>query len=293
MNRRGIVLAGGTGTRLHPLTRGISKQLLPIYDKPMVYHPLSVLMLAGLREVMVITTPRDRPAFEALLGDGSELGMRIVHAEQDRPEGIAQAFLIAEPFLDGAPSTLILGDNLFFGPGLTRRLKEVAARTTGATVFAHPVKDPTAYGVVELDDDGRPSSLEEKPAQPASDLAVTGLYFVDERVVDIVSTLKPSARGELEITDVSRRYLEDGHLSVEQLGRGFAWLDTGTHDSLLDASSFVATIERRQGFKIACVEEIAWRNGWIDDAQLRRLGDALGATEYGRYLHALADGGKR
>ncbi|ARJ42070.1 glucose-1-phosphate thymidylyltransferase [Pantoea alhagi] len=281
---KGIILAGGSGTRLHPITRGISKQLLPIYDKPMIYYPLSVLMLAGIREILIITTPDDMPHFQRLLGDGSEFGIRLAYATQPSPDGLAQAFIIGETFLNGEPSCLALGDNIWFGQGFSPKLKKVAARTQGATVFGYQVMDPERFGVVEFDDDFRAISLEEKPVKPRSNWAITGLYFYDSQVVEFARQVKPSSRGELEITSINQRYLEQGELSVELLGRGFAWLDTGTHDSLIEASTFVQTVEKRQGFKIACLEEIAWRNGWLDDDGLRRAAQALQKTGYGQYL---------
>ncbi|URQ60630.1 glucose-1-phosphate thymidylyltransferase RfbA [Pantoea alhagi] len=281
---KGIILAGGSGTRLHPITRGISKQLLPIYDKPMIYYPLSVLMLAGIREILIITTPDDMPHFQRLLGDGSEFGIRLAYAAQPSPDGLAQAFIIGETFLNGEPSCLALGDNIWFGQGFSPKLKKVAARTQGATVFGYQVMDPERFGVVEFDDDFRAISLEEKPVKPRSNWAITGLYFYDSQVVEFARQVKPSSRGELEITSINQRYLEQGELSVELLGRGFAWLDTGTHDSLIEASTFVQTVEKRQGFKIACLEEIAWRNGWLDDDGLRRAAQALQKTGYGQYL---------
>ena len=287
--RRGIVLAGGSGTRLHPATRAVSKQLLPVYDKPMVYYPLTTLMLAGIREVLVISTPHDLPLFERLLGDGSAWGMRLAYAEQASPDGIAQALVIAEDFLEGAPSALVLGDNLFFGYGFSERLQRADARTAGATVFGYRVTDPQRYGVVAFGSDGRATDIVEKPARPPSDVAVTGLYFYDQHAPAYVRALRPSARGEYEITDLNRRYLQQGALHVEALGRGFAWLDTGTHASLLQASTFVATLEQRQGLSIGAPEEVAWRQGWIDDAQLRALAEPLRSTSYGRSLLRLLD----
>lgn len=289
---KGIILAGGSGTRLFPVTRGISKQLLPVYDKPMIYYPLSVLMLAGIREILVITTPHDAPGFKALLGDGTDWGIRIAYAEQPRPEGLAQAFLIGRDFLDGSPCALILGDNIFYGHGLTGQLRAAAGRADhGATVFAYHVPDPERYGVVAFDDTGRATSIEEKPKQPKSNWAVTGLYFYDSRVVDVAAGITPSARGELEITDVNAFYLNDGSLTVERMGRGYAWFDTGTHDSLLDAGNYVRTIDKRQGLKISAPEEVACRMGFIDAAQLRTLGETMNKNDYGRYLRQLADEG--
>ncbi len=290
--RLGIVLAGGAGTRLHPITLAQSKQLLPVYDKPMVYYPLATLMLAGIRRVLLITTPDDQPQFRRLLGDGSHWGMELVYALQPRPNGLAEAFLIGRDFLAGRPSCLVLGDNIFFGHGLTARLRAASARTSGATVFAYWVSDPERYGVVEFDGEGRAVSIEEKPAKPRSHWAVTGLYFYDGRASDYAATLRPSPRGELEITDLNRCYLEEGTLRVERLGRGYAWLDTGTHESLLQAATFVQTLEQRQGLRICCPEEIAWQNGWIDDEALRTLAAPLARTGYGRYLLGLLERGR-
>jgi glucose-1-phosphate thymidylyltransferase len=286
---KGIILAGGSGSRLYPVTRGISKQLVPVYNKPMVYHPLSTLMLAGIREILVITTPEDAPAFERLLGDGGDLGIRIAYAVQPRPEGLAQAFIIGREFIGGDGVALALGDNVFYGHDLPRALQSAAARTSGATVFAYRVRDPQRYGVVAFDAEGRPTDIEEKPASPRSNFAVTGLYFYDNRVVDIAAKLKPSRRGELEITDVNRVYLEARALHVERLGRGFAWLDTGTYDALLQASNFIQAIEERQGLMVACVEEIAFRLGWITRDHLRRIAEPMKHNTYGQYLLAILD----
>lgn len=283
-NRKGIILAGGSGTRLYPITQAISKQLLPVYDKPMIYYPLSVLMLAGIREVLIINTPHEQALFKHLLGDGSQWGMRIEYAAQPSPDGLAQAYLIGREFLDGKPSCLVLGDNIFHGPGLTAMLKRADQRDHGATVFGYWVRDPERYGVAEFDAQGKVIGLEEKPAQPRSNYAVTGLYFYDGRASDFATGLQPSVRGELEITDLNRRYLDDDSLHLEQLGRGYAWLDTGTHQSLLEASNYIETIEARQGLRVCCPEEIAYYNGWIDAGQLTALAQPLIKNGYGKYL---------
>ena len=285
--RRGIILAGGSGTRLYPITRAISKQLLPVYDKPMIYYPLSALMLAGIREVLIINTPHEQALFQQLLGDGSQWGMDIRYAVQPSPDGLAQAYLIGREFVDGKPSCLVLGDNIFHGDGFTAVLRRAGARNTGATVFGYWVRDPERYGVAEFDRTGRVVGLEEKPANPRSNYAVTGLYFYDGRASEFAASLRPSARGELEITDLNRCYLEEGSLHLEALGRGYAWLDTGTHQSLIEASNFIAAVEARQGLRVCCPEEIAWFNGWIGDDDLERLAAPLAKSGYGQYLLSL------
>ena len=291
--RKGIILAGGSGTRLHPATLAISKQLLPVYDKPMIYYPLSTLMLAGIREILIISTPQDTPRFTQLLGDGSQWGLNLQYAVQPSPDGLAHAFLIGEQFLDGAPSALVLGDNIFYGHDFQKLLRDADAQQTGSTVFAYHVQDPERYGVAEFDAQGRVLSLEEKPKVPKSNYAVTGLYFYDAQVVELAKSLKPSARGELEITDLNTLYLQQGQLNVQLMRRGYAWLDTGTHDSLLEAGQFIATLEQRQGLKVACPEEIAFRAGWIDAAQLEQLAQPLLKNGYGKYLVQCLKGGVR
>ena len=289
---KGIILAGGSGTRLYPITKGVSKQLLPIYDKPMIYYPLSVLMLAGIQDILIITTPEDKESFERLLGDGSQFGVRLQYAIQPSPDGLAQAFIIGEAFIGNSNVCLVLGDNIFYGQGFTPMLKQAVARAKGATVFGYQVKDPERFGVVEFDDQKRAISLEEKPMHPKSHFAVTGLYFYDNQVIQIAKQVKPSERGELEITTVNRMYLERGDLNVELLGRGFAWLDTGTHASLLEAAQFVETLEKRQGYKVACLEEIAFNHGWLSKEQVLSTGQSMSKNDYGQYLISLVEQGR-
>ena len=291
MNTKGIILAGGSGTRLYPITKGVSKQLLPIYDKPMIYYPISVLMLAGIQDILIITTPEDKESFERLLGDGSQFGVRLQYAIQPSPDGLAQAFIIGEEFIGDSNVCLVLGDNIFYGQGFTPMLKQAVARQKGATVFGYQVKDPERFGVVEFDEHKRAISLEEKPKQPKSNFAVTGLYFYDNDVIQIAKEVKPSDRGELEITTVNQMYLERGDLNVELLGRGFAWLDTGTHASLLEAAQFVETLEKRQGYKVACLEEIALNNGWLSKEQVLQIGQSMSKNDYGQYLISLVEQG--
>lgn len=288
---KGIILAGGSGTRLYPITKGVSKQLLPIYDKPMIYYPLSVLMLAGIQDILIITTPEDRESFERLLGDGSQFGVRLQYAIQPSPDGLAQAFIIGEEFIGDSNVCLVLGDNIFYGQGFTPMLKQAVARAKGATVFGYQVKDPERFGVVEFDEQKRAISLEEKPQHPKSHFAVTGLYFYDNEVIQIAKQVKPSERGELEITTVNQMYLERGDLNVELLGRGFAWLDTGTHASLLEAAQFVETLEKRQGYKVACLEEIAFNQGWLSNEQVLQIGQSMSKNDYGQYLISLVEQG--
>jgi len=290
--KKGIILAGGSGTRLYPLTQVVSKQLMPVYDKPMIYYPLSTLMLAGIRDILIITTPQDQPLFKALLGNGNQWGIKLSYAVQPSPDGLAQAFIIGKDFLENSPCAMILGDNIFYGNGLSIRLQQASCLDKGATVFAYWVKDPGNYGVIEYDEQDRAISLEEKPAQPRSNYAVTGLYFYDEQVVDLAQSLRPSARGELEITDLNRLYLEQDNLQVVKLGRGYAWLDTGSHTSLLAASNFVETIEERQGLKVSCPEEIAYRMGWIDAAMVMKIADLIRKNSYGQYLINMVQGSK-